>query len=238
MLALPVWAESPSIAIIIDDLGYNWRLNQKAIDLDPRIAVAILPDTPFAKRLANYANQNGNTILLHLPLAAEQSESRADTLPLHEHRRGWQQALQSLPHVKGVNTHMGSAMTRENRLMQELMMVIKTEPTWFFVDSYTTHESVALMAADEAGIPATKRDVFLDAELSESAIAYQFQRLKRLSEKHGVAVAIGHPKKLTLEFLVRHLPTLEVEGFQLITIEDAVQHRRNGKTPHEILSAH
>ena len=51
----------------------------------------------------------------------------------------------------------------------------------FFVDSYTTHESVALQIATENRVPALKRDVFLDSDPAPDAVAKEFERLKALA---------------------------------------------------------
>ena len=97
----------------------------------------------------------------------------------------------------------------------------------FFVDSYTTHESIALRMAAEAGVKATKRDVFLDHERSPQAIAREFDRLKALARKQGEAVAIGHPFPETLEVLERELPKLSEQEFELVTISELLAIRLN-----------
>jgi polysaccharide deacetylase 2 family uncharacterized protein YibQ len=92
----------------------------------------------------------------------------------------------------------------------------------FFVDSYTTHRSIALNLARESGIPAVRRDVFLDPDRSPRTLAREFERLKKLSRVRGMAVGIGHPYPATLEFLETELPKLAEEGFELVGIRDYV----------------
>ena len=89
------------------------------------------------------------------------------------------------------------------------MEEIRARDGLFFVDSYTTHESVALQLAAEAGVTAVKRDVFLDNDRTPDALAREFQRLIKLARQQGVAVAIGHPYPETLEFLERELRELD-----------------------------
>ena len=97
----------------------------------------------------------------------------------------------------------------------------------FFIDSYTTHESVALRIAAEAGVTATKRDIFLDNERSPQAISREFERLKAMARKQGEAVAIGHPLPETLEMLERELPKLREQGFELVSISALLAMRLN-----------
>jgi len=99
-----------------------------------------------------------------------------------------------------------------------LMEEILERDNLFFIDSYTTHESVALKVAAEAGVAATKRDVFLDHDRSAGCLSHEFERLKELARKNGQAIGIGHPYRATLEFLEREIPNLEEEGFELVSI--------------------
>lgn len=89
------------------------------------------------------------------------------------------------------------------------MQEIRDSEGMFFVDSYTTHQSIALQLAGEVGVAAVKRDVFLDNDRMPDALAREFQRLVDLARKQGVAVAIGHPYPETLEFLERKLRELD-----------------------------
>ena len=90
------------------------------------------------------------------------------------------------------------------------------------MDSYTTHLSVALSIAEEAGVPARRRDVFLDSELAAESVAFEFERLKTIARERGTAIGIGHPYPATLAFLEKALPKLEKEGFRLVGIRELV----------------
>ena len=90
----------------------------------------------------------------------------------------------------------------------------------FFIDSYTTHESVALQLAREVGVSARKRDVFLDPDRDPATVAREFERMKRLADKRGAVVAIGHPYPATLALLEEALPKLEAEGYRLVSVSE------------------
>jgi len=115
--------------------------------------------------------------------------------------------------------------------MRWLMEEIGERPGLFFIDSYTTHESVALQVANEMQVAAIKRDVFLDSENTPDAIAGEFERLKTLAREQGFAVAIGHPYPVTLEFLERELPGLGDEGIELVAISIILQ-ESSGRPAH------
>lgn len=224
--ASPAAADLPRISIIIDDLGYEFAAGKRTIALPGPIVCAILPNSPRARALARGAHEVGKEVLLHLPMQA--ANHRGTTEPamitLDTTRAGFAQtlhtALESVPHAIGVNNHRGSLLTRHPGHMQWLMEEISDRDALFFVDSYTTHQSVALQMAAEAGVDALKRDVFLDPDPSPETVQREFERLKEMARSRGAAVAIGHPYEATLALLERELPLLEEQGFELVPISE------------------
>lgn len=221
----------PRIAIIIDDLGYRLDAGQRAIDLPGPISFAVLPGTPRARMLALQAHENGKEVLLHLPLQATPNDNIHDPLGLNldmnrrEFGDTFEQALTSVPFAIGVNSHRGSMLTRHPGHMQWLMDEIRARDDLFFIDSFTTHESVALQIAKETGVDARKRDVFLDPDRNPETVIREFERMKRLAQKRGSIVVIGHPYAATLDLLERELPGLAAEGYELVTISELMLSR-------------
>jgi polysaccharide deacetylase 2 family uncharacterized protein YibQ len=140
------------------------------------------------------------------------------------------EGLNRVPHVSGLNNHMGSLLTRHPGHMSWLMEVLQERQDLFFVDSRTTRQTVAQRLADEKGIPAVSRDVFLDYQPGEALIQTQFQRLLQLARKNGSALAIGHPHPATLKVLTRELSALEDHGVKLVPVSRLVQHRQERKS--------
>ncbi len=219
----------PRIAIIIDDLGYRLAAGHRAIRLPGPVSFAVLPGAPGTRALAIEAHANGKEVLLHLPLQARPDEMAQEPMGISLHmnrsefRDTFEQAFASVPHAIGVNNHRGSLLTRHPGHMQWLMEEIHARDTLFFVDSYTTHESVAMQFAHELGVNARKRDVFLDPDPGPETVAREFARMKRLATKRGSVIVIGHPYATTLELLERELPKLASEGFELVPISELLQ---------------
>ena len=226
ILACPALGDTPRVAIIIDDLGYQLQAGRRAIALPGPVAYAVLPGTPQASTLANAAHRNGKEVLLHLPLEAVGRRGAVDpggiTLDMSQARltEAFTRALDSVPFAIGVNTHRGSFLTQQPGHMRWLMEAIANREGLFFVDSYTTHLSVALRVAREAGIAAAKRDVFLDPDPSPATVARNFDRMKRLARERGTVVTIGHPYPTTLDYLERELPKLAEEGIDLVPLSE------------------
>jgi polysaccharide deacetylase 2 family uncharacterized protein YibQ len=222
-------AGQPRVAIIIDDLGYHLEAGRRAIALPGPVAFAVLPGTPRATALANWAHENGKEVLLHLPLQANSKDKKNEPvgidLDMSREAVGstFEAALSSVPHVIGVNGHRGSLLTRHPGHMLWLMEEIRARDGLFFVDSYTTVDSVAMQMATEVGVNATRRDVFLDPDRSPDTVARQFERMKHLARKRGFVVAIGHPYAATLALLEKELPKLGEQGIELVTISELVK---------------
>ena len=225
----PALAAAPRIAIIIDDLGYRMPESLRAIKLPGPVACAILPGAPRAAELAHAANADGKEVLLHLPMDAAGSDDLDEpgqvTLDMSRARFAstLEGAFDAVPHAVGVNNHRGSLLTRHPGHMRWLMEEMRARSGLFFIDSYTTHLSVALQIAAENGVDAIKRDVFLDNDLEPESIERELERLKTLAAKNGFALAIGHPYEATLEILEREIPRLAEQGFELVPVSELVK---------------
>lgn len=226
---LPASAQTPRIAIIIDDIGDRHAEGLAAVALPGPVACAFLPHTPHARELALRAHENGKEVMLHLPLQALHDKALGPgAITLHttetEFRRTLAENLLAIPHVRGVNNHMGSLLTLHPGHMTWLMQSLAAQGGLFFVDSYTHVNSIALAMAQERGVPAARRDVFLDNIAEHDAIAVQFERLVRLARERGSAIGIGHPYPETMQFLAEILPTLELDfGVTLVPVSTLLE---------------
>lgn len=222
-------ADTPRVAIIIDDLGYHLGNGKRAVSLPGAITFSFLPGSPRARFLADHAHSLGKEVLLHLPLQAHADEDHNEPVEIgidmsRAHlSKVFDEALESVPHVSGINSHRGSLMTRHPGHMMWLMEEISDRDGLFFIDSYTHHESVALQIAHESGVDAVKRDVFLDPDRSPETVAREFERMKNVARERGRVIAIGHPYPATLELLERELPRLVEEGFELVSVSELLK---------------
>jgi polysaccharide deacetylase 2 family uncharacterized protein YibQ len=125
------------------------------------------------------------------------------------------QNLSSIPHLKGVNNHMGSRLTQETEPMQWLMAELRPRGL-YFVDSRTSAQTKAFEIAKSQQVPSLKRDVFLDDINETHAIEQELNRALQLAHKQGAAVAIGHPYPATLHVLEHIEPLLQKQGVRLV----------------------
>lgn len=221
----------PIISIIIDDLGYQYKVGQRAVKLNGNITCAFLPNAPYARRLAEQAHRQQKEVMLHLPMEAEagnQLGSGALTQCMSEKdfKSLVHSNLAAVPHVRGFNNHMGSRLTKSPRLMGWLMQAAMFRDDLYFVDSRTTMQSVAQHEAERRRIATTRRDVFLDYERNADVVAEQLANLVRHARRHGTALAIGHPYPETLTTLETWLPTLQQQGIELVPVSELIRIRQ------------
>lgn len=220
-------APPPRIAIIIDDIGNQWLAGRRSVELTGDITLAVLPFSPHALALAQLAQRRGKELMLHAPMEPETHHAwhqGLDTL-MDEHaiRTQLTLMLDSLPMVKGVNNHMGSALTQRDQSMTWIMEEL-AQRNLYFIDSRTSAHSRALEQARRLALASAKRDVFLDNVRSLDAINRQFNTLLHLARTRGSAIAIGHPYPETLLFLEKVLPDLPATGVQLMPVSQLLRH--------------
>ena len=220
----------PRVAIIIDDIGYDRQLVDQFLALDIPLTFAVLPQSPFRKSILKAIRSRGHEIMLHQPMEPEEypqvnpgpgallaSMSPDDLIAQLNHN------LDALPGVKGVNNHMGSRLTAESARMYQVFSVLK-ERRLFFVDSRSTVDTVCRPSARLFQVPFAERDVFLDHLQEAGFVRQQFKELLREADKHGQAVAIGHPYPVTVQIFQEVLPTLRkrvslVSASELVRVE-------------------
>ncbi|WP_151702182.1 divergent polysaccharide deacetylase family protein [Nitrincola alkalilacustris] len=227
LLLLPgpaAWSEevSPRFVLIIDDIGDNLELGKAAVTLPGPLTYAVLPHSPFGKHLAELANEQGKGVMLHAPMANTQNFPLGPgglylTQSQDELKDTLRAGLDSVPHARGLNNHMGSLLTQNRRPMTWVMEVIQ-ERNLFFVDSKTTALSVAGRVAREHQVPFLIRDVFLDHEITEAFIHQQFELAIRVAQEKGSVVVIGHPYRETVDYLRSNLSRLDELGIQQLTV--------------------
>jgi len=167
--------------------------------------------------------------MLHLPMENNMNQplgSLALTSGLSEQGVAMvvDQAVRLVPFASGINNHMGSALTQEPQAMVWLMRAVKPHKL-FFVDSRTTHKTVASKIAIQEDIQTASRDVFLDNDKSLYGIDKEFRRLLALAKQRKTAIAIGHPYPSTLQYLEYAIPMLKSEGVRLISVSEILKLR-------------
>jgi len=211
------------VAIIIDDIGYR-KTDQHALALPGNVSYAFLPHTPFAKELAERANNEEKDVLLHIPMEATSGKllgPGALTSEMNDEaiQHELTMALAEIPFAVGINNHMGSHLTELKRPMASTMKFLK-QHRLFFIDSMTTSNSKTRALAHVYGVPHLQRHVFLDNHTNSQYISKQFSQLVKTAKRNEFAIGIAHPHPETIAALKQLIPTLQRENIELVGVSN------------------
>ena len=138
----------PRVALIIDDMGNQRWQGAQALALPGALTYSFLPHTPYAAEQALQAHRLDKEVMLHLPMESLQGKRLgpgALTADMREQdfHAILAEAIAAVPHIAGVNNHMGSLLTGDAGAMGWLMQALSGYPGLYFVDSRTTELSLA-----------------------------------------------------------------------------------------------
>jgi len=227
----------PRLAIVVDGLGYDPVRDAEWLDFPERITVSVLPHGPSSKSFAASARTHGFGVILHIPMEPEGAVSdRTEPFLL---RRGmtpeeiadrFDRMSADIPQANGASNHMGSAFTSDPASMAAFAQTLKGKG-FFFVDSVTSAGTVASMAMEQAGVPATRRDVILDDDGRPEEMRRQWAVAIALAKERGQAVLLCHARRETRKALLELLPQLRTEGMRAVAVEELLSART--VRPHE-----
>ena len=167
---------------------------------------------------------------MHLPLEPKRDDRQINlekytiTTAMTEERiiEIVQQALNSVNCACGVSNHMGSAATKDKRVMSIILAELKKR-NLFFLDNLVTNESICREVAKQAEIKYVCRDFFLDNFDDYDYIKGQLNKLIQFALDNKRAVGIGHVKATTIRVLQEMLPEMQTKGIELVFVSDLTE---------------
>jgi len=209
----------PRLAIIIDDVTTASQI-RKVKNIGYTVNVSLLPPTTGHPNSAKIAKDTPY-YMIHLPLQASHFKyEEENTLHVGDSYSKIEKKIASLrqlyPSAKFINNHTGSKFTANYAAMDKLFRALK-EYNFEFIDSRTTAKTVAAQLAKKYDLTMYSRDIFLDNNKDEIYIQNQLKKAIKKAQKHGLAIAIGHPYSITLKTLKdsKHL----LKGLDLIYVD-------------------
>jgi len=227
----PNIGNKPMIAVVIDDLGVDRRRSEKVVGLPGPLTLAWMTYADNLRGVTQLARGRGHELMVHMPMQpmSESYDPGPDVLEVglkaDELRRRIRWGLNRFDGFVGINNHMGSRFTADRAGMSVVMEEIKARGL-LFLDSVTTQKSVAPDLARQYDVPFAARHVFLDNDMSVTAVREQLAKTESYARKHGAAIAIGHPHDGTIEALSGWLPSLAAKGFVLVPVTTIVRQGR------------
>ncbi|HKO54569.1 MAG TPA: divergent polysaccharide deacetylase family protein [Thermoanaerobaculia bacterium] len=216
------------IVLILDDIGFSHQPLGEAMQIDPNLNFAVIPNGARAGEYARQLHARGFEVLCHLPMEpigyprmSPGPNAVLTSMSDDEVARITRENVGAVPFAVGVNNHMGSRATADRRVMTSVLSALPKG--MYFIDSKTTGGSVAGSLAKEMNIRTASRNVFLDDEQSEAAVRRQLAELADEARSRGVAVGIGHPYPVTVKVLAEEIPKLRTRGFRLLRASAVVE---------------
>ena len=225
----PVTVHIPKakVAIVIDDMGQDIRPLRDILEIDAPISIAVLPFLPHSKDIATEASLKGREVLLHLPMEPKDSDKNDPgkgavftNMTAAQVAEQVKRDIDAVPFITGVNNHMGSRFTEDERLMRIVLNITKTK-NLFFLDSKTTNKSTGYRLAKTMDVKTASRQVFLDNEEDIDYIKGQILELVEIAKKRGSAIAIGHPHPSTIAALKEMIPMLN-KDVDIVTVSSLI----------------
>ena len=222
--------DQPMIAIVIDDMGLDIKRSRRAIDLPAPVTLSWLPYASNLPEQVSTARAEGHEQMVHIPMEPESAKENPGPGALltgmekKELRERIRKNLAAFDGYVGINNHMGSKFTQQAPQMAVVMEELKKR-SLMFLDSRTAADSKAESVAVDHEVPATHRDVFLDDTATPEAVVKSLELLEGVARRRGMAVAIGHPKDVTLSALEKWIPEARAKGFQLVPITTIVRYQ-------------
>ena len=205
----------PVVAIVIDDIGYDRKIAARLLAMDAPLTFSVLPYGPFSREIATEARSRGHEIMLHLPMEPKEFPAvnpgpgaLLNQMSPDEFIGQLKADIDRIPGLKGVNNHMGSAISTSPERMRQIFTILKKNDL-YYIDSRTTAETVARPSAELLQLPFTERDIFIDHYENRSFIRKQLKRLIKRAQRQGYAVGIAHPHTVTCDVLAELLPELK-----------------------------
>ena len=190
--------EDRELAIVIDDFGNNMGGTEEMLKLPVTLTVAIMPFLETTKSDAKLAHSFGHEVIVHVPmepLKGKKSWLGPGAITTHlsnsEIRKRINDAVDAVPHAVGMNHHMGSKATADERVMRIVLEVCR-ERGLYYLDSKTTDKSVIPTLAEEIGVPYLENELFFDDVYTLRHMSRKAQELAERLKDHEPHIAIGH----------------------------------------------
>lgn len=216
-----------NIAIVLDDWGYNPNNLHLLEEIKYPLTVAVLPRLNYSALIARRAQEQGKEVILHLPMEPyEKFRMEHDTIMVSMDEAKIKDILDkdlaNIASARGVNNHMGSKLTSDERALSIVFSELKKRGL-YFLDSFVSPKSLGSSLASRIGLGFARRDIFLDNNSEPGYIKTQIEKLKTRSRQYGYAIGIGHDRKNTLQVLKEAMPEITKEGYKFVFVSELVK---------------
>ncbi len=218
------------VAIILDDAGGDTTAYREIFSIKEPLTISVLPGLPASGKVAMEARRAGFEVMLHLPMESENGDFASDGGgvirygdPAGDIKKLVLEGFDSVKLAAGFNNHMGSRVTPDERIMDDVFSSLNGRNV-YFIDSKTSSRSVAYRIAKKHGLRAGENDMFLDGDIREASIESRLKLLIAKARRRGSAIGIGHASRpATIRVLRKMMPRYANEGVKFVRASEVVK---------------
>jgi uncharacterized protein len=218
------------VAIVLDDAGGKAPDYNSILSIKEPLTISVLPDMPDSASIAKSMMDGGFEVMLHLPMEALSANFRKSGGGMvacadsdDDIKKTVLNDLASVKWAVGVNNHMGSKATADERVMTAVFNALKGRGL-FFIDSRTSDRSIAYKLAKNFHIPSAENNIFLDSQTGQTYIEASMRRLVSMARQNGSAIGIGHvTRPMTISVLKRLMPEYKKDGVDFVYASELVK---------------
>ena len=219
------------MAIVIDDFGNNMKGTDEILKLNIPITVAVMPFLSTTEQDATRAHDAGKEVIIHMPMEPMKGKASwlgpgalRSSMSDKEIVKALEEAIANVPYAIGMNNHMGSKVTKDERIMRIVLETCKKHKL-YYLDSKTSYKSVIPKLAQEIGVPYFENRLFLDDEYTTAHVQKQIGLALTLMESEPLSVIIGHVGVtgiITSSALEKAIPALLERG-DIVPLSDLIE---------------
>ncbi len=218
------------IALVIDDFGYDAEGTKEMLDLSIPLTAAVMPFEVRSKEVSELAIKKGKEVIIHMPMEPNNGNKTlldkkfiTTNLSDEEIESKVKAAFEEVKGAKGLNNHMGSKATKDERVMRSVLKVVK-DNNKFFLNSKTSDKTVAKDICTDLGIKYYERDVFLDHISTKENVEKSLEKAYDIAKEKGYAIAIGHVGgqggKSTVNGIKSKIESLQRRGVRFVFLSE------------------
>jgi uncharacterized protein len=224
----PVPAPARKVVIIVDDIGNDLKAVKELLQINADLTFAVLPFCAHSREAAEMFHKAKREILLHLPMEPvsyprEKPGEGALFTDMNDEEIIFQlkKDIAAVPYVSGVNNHMGSKFMTDEKKLALIFKELKKNKL-FFVDSRTSADTKALIAAEKTGLPVAERKIFIDNNHDYKNI---YNLLINLANDNDVPaqIIIGHAHPETIRAIKDAVKVLREKGISIVPASQIVR---------------
>lgn len=186
------------IFLVIDDAGLATHEVRQFLDIPVPMTIAVLPHLKQTSEVCAMLMKDPlKEIILHQPMEAYKKEANTGPGAIHNTTPPGEVAgilfrnLKSVKGAVGINNHMGSRVTENAALMDEVLRFCKQNDL-FFLDSKTAYNSQVPRVAHKHGMHMEERHVFLDIQKDREYVRRMWSSAVSHAREDGYVIVIGH----------------------------------------------